>query len=134
MGALLRCVTPASFFRVKTLNLSGFYPNPKELNLLFDALAALGPAGPAVLKYVRRFLDFGARGSCLPCPHRRRPCVLLLTFMEIAYSIVDGRGVSPWVVEVLRFPLWLGAYSRLVDCSGPSALRLFGPLHRTPAL
>ena len=52
MQALLHAITPSTFTHVKTLNLAGFYPNPKEPNLLFDYLKGVGEAGPHELVYV----------------------------------------------------------------------------------
>jgi hypothetical protein len=50
MAALVKAFPSTPFSRVGTLNLAGFYPNPKELTLLFDTLASLGPLGPTTLK------------------------------------------------------------------------------------
>ncbi len=52
MRVLLPSMTPDYFAKVSVLNLGGFCPNLKELELLLEALVTLGDFGPKTLECV----------------------------------------------------------------------------------
>lgn len=64
MAAITATFSRDTFAVLHDLNLSGFYPNVAELATLFEALAALGPAGPRELKYGGLFSRAWGRGLC----------------------------------------------------------------------